>query len=132
VDKVCPCVIVIHSQAGLFAFKAAQARPDKVKALVVVEPAGIGDADKVVALKNIPVLAVFGDYFNVDARWATLRKTAETYFGQIRQAGGNVRVVDLPQMGLSGNSHMLIMDRNSLEIAAIIQKWLAGQPGLYR
>jgi len=27
---------------------------------------------------------------------------------------------------------MLIMDRNNLEIAAIIQKWLAEQPGLYR
>jgi hypothetical protein len=132
VDKVCPCVIVIHSQAGLFAFKAAQARPDKIKALVVVEPAGIGDADKVAALKNIPVLAVFGDYFNVDARWATLRKTAEIYFDQIRQAGGNVRIVDLPQMGVRGNSHMLIMDKNNLEIAVIIQKWLAEQPGLYR
>jgi pimeloyl-ACP methyl ester carboxylesterase len=132
VDKVCPCVIVIHSQAGLYAFKAAQARPDKVKALVVVEPAGIGDADQAAALKHIPVLAVFGDYFNVDARWATLRKTAETYFDQIRQAGGSVRIADLPQMGIRGNGHMLIMDRNNLEVAALIQKWLAEQPGLYR
>jgi len=132
VDKVCPCVIVVHSQGALFAFKAAQARPDKVKALVVVEPAGIGDADQATALKNIPVLAVFGDYFDVDARWASLRKTAETYFEQIRKAGGSVRIADLPQMGIRGNGHMLIMDRNNLEIAAIIQKWLAEQHGLYR
>ena len=54
VDKVCPCVIVIHSQGGLFAFKAAQARPDKVKAIVAVEPAGIGDADKAAALVRRP------------------------------------------------------------------------------
>ena len=63
---------------------------------------------------------------------STLRKTAETYFDQIRQAGGSVRIADLPQMGIHGNSHMLIMDRNNLEVAALIQKWLAGQPGLYR
>jgi len=103
-------------------------RPD----VVVVEPAGIGDADKVAALKNVPVLAVFGDYFGVDARWATLRKTAETYFERIQQAGGSVRIADLPQMGIRGNGHMLIMDRNNLEVAAIIQKWLAEQPGLYK
>jgi hypothetical protein len=100
--------------------------------VVVVEPAGIGDADKVAALKNVPVLAVFGDYFGVDARWATLRKTAETYFERIQQAGGSVRIADLPQMGIRGNGHMLIMDRNNLEVAAIIQKWLAEQPGLYK
>lgn len=131
VDRVCPCVLVVHSQAGLFAFKAAQARPGKIRALVAVEPAGIGDADQAAALKNIPVLAVWGDYFDVDARWATIRKTAETYFDAIRKAGGSVRVVDLPKAGIHGNSHMLIMDRNNLEVAALIQSWLAEQ-GLYR
>src|SRR5260370_36626470 len=44
-----------------------------------------------------PRAAVFGDYFDVDARWATLRQTAESY---------------------------LIMDRNNLEVAGLIQKWL--------
>ena len=43
VDKVCPCVVLVHSQAGQFGQKVAQARPDKVKALVLVEPAGLGD-----------------------------------------------------------------------------------------
>jgi pimeloyl-ACP methyl ester carboxylesterase len=39
-------VILFHSQAGAFGFKVAQARPDKVKALVAVEPAVPGDVDK--------------------------------------------------------------------------------------
>src|SRR3989442_521495 len=43
IDKVCPCALLFHSQAGQFGFRAAQARPDKVKALIAVEPAGIGD-----------------------------------------------------------------------------------------
>ncbi len=43
IDRVGPCIILFHSQAGSFGFKVAQARPDKVKALIAVEPAGVGD-----------------------------------------------------------------------------------------
>ena len=57
IDRVCPCVILFHSQAGAFGFKAAQARPDKVKALIAVEPAGVGDPAKVDVLKGISVAA---------------------------------------------------------------------------
>src|SRR6266508_3139010 len=37
IDKVGPCVLVVHSQSGTFGYRAALARPDKVKALVNVE-----------------------------------------------------------------------------------------------
>ena len=40
VQKVCPCVIVVHSQGGNFGFTAALTAPDKIKALVLVEPSG--------------------------------------------------------------------------------------------
>jgi hypothetical protein len=49
----------------------------------------------------------------------------------ITVAGGKVEVVDLPNAGIRGNSHMLMMDRNNLQVAALIQDWLAKQ-GLYR
>ena len=39
VDKVCPCVLLLHSQGGTFGFKVAEQRPDKVKAIVAVESA---------------------------------------------------------------------------------------------
>jgi hypothetical protein len=40
-------------------------------------------------------------------------------------------VFDLPKLGMKGNSHMLMMDKNNLEVAALIQKWL-GEKGLVR
>ena len=132
VDKVCPCVLVVHSQGGVYAFRAAQARPGKVKAIVAVEPAGFGYADKAAALKDIPILAVYGDYFDVDKRWATIRDNGMQFYDAIAKAGGSVKVVNLPQVGIHGNSHMLIMDRNNLEVAALIQQWLAEQKGVYR
>jgi hypothetical protein len=32
--------------------------------------------------------------------------------------------LNLPKMGIRGNSHMLMMDRNSDDIAALVQRWL--------
>ncbi len=46
VDKVCPCVVLVHSQSGAFGFKALEARPDKIKALVAIEPTIGGDRNK--------------------------------------------------------------------------------------
>ena len=43
VDKVCPCVMLVHSQGGAFGFKVAEQRPDKVKAIVAVESATAGN-----------------------------------------------------------------------------------------
>src|SRR5262245_9089874 len=39
VDKICPCVVLAHSQGGAFSFKVAEQRPDKVKAVIAIEPA---------------------------------------------------------------------------------------------
>ncbi len=36
-------------------------------------------------------------------------------------------VVDLPKAGISGNSHMMMMDKNNIEVAALIQTWLEGK-----
>ena len=131
IDKVCPCAILFHSQAGQFGFRVAQARPDKVKALVAIEPAGQGDPKQAERLKGIPTLFVYGDYIDKDARWPSIRKNGVAFGEAITKAGGKVEVVDLPQAGIRGNSHMLMMDRNNLEVAALIQRWLEKQ-GLYR
>jgi pimeloyl-ACP methyl ester carboxylesterase len=131
VDKVCPCVILVHSQAGQWGYKAAQLRPDKVKALVVVEPAAVGDADKVAALKNTPILVMWGDYVAENPRWSTIRGNEAKFTQAIEAAGGAVKVIDLPKAGLRGNSHMIMMDRNNMAVAALIQQWLV-ERGLYQ
>jgi hypothetical protein len=131
VDKICPCVVLVHSQAGLFGFRVAQARPDKVKALIAVEPANAGDPKRVAVLKNTPILAVYGDYIEQDARWPKIRAIGVNFLQAVNAAGGRAEVVDLPKVGIHGNSHMIMMDRNSDEVAGIIQRWLERQ-GLYQ
>ncbi|MGX9963661.1 esterase [Roseomonas sp. F4] len=130
-DRVGPSVVVAHSQAGLFGWRAAQERPDKVRALVLIEPAAIGDIAKVAALRNIPVLMVYGDYIAQDSRWPTIRGNGVRFAEAVRAAGGSVDVVDLPERGIRGNSHMIMMDRNSDTVAQLVQDWLASK-GLWQ
>lgn len=133
VDKVCPCVLLVHSQAGKFGFQAAQARPDKIRAVVAVEPAEVGDEDKekIAALKSVPALMVYGDYIEQDSRWPAIRAKGARFAQAVREAGGQVDEVDLPKVGIKGNSHMVMMDKNNLEVSALINEWLAKR-GLYR
>ena len=131
VDKVCPCVVLIHSQSGSFGQLVAQARPDKVKALVLVEPAAPGNPALAGNLKNTPILAVYGDYIDQDARWPSIRANEIKFLEQVKAAGGRYDVVNLPQVGIKGNSHMIMMDKNSDQVADVIQQWLVKQ-GLHR
>lgn len=130
-EKVGPSVVMIHSQAGLFGWKVAQARPELVRALVLLEPAAIGDPAKAAALASIPQLIVCGDNIAQDQRWPTIRARGLEFADLVRKAGGSVDVVDLPDRGIKGNSHMMMMDHNNLEVAALVQDWLASK-GLWR
>jgi pimeloyl-ACP methyl ester carboxylesterase len=123
VDKVCPCIVIAHSQAGQFGQKVAQARPDLIKALVLVEPAGLGDATKHAALK-MPILTLYGDFIDKDPRWPVIKKNQLLFNEKVNQAGGRVDVIDLPKVGVKGSSHMLMMDKNNLKSADVIIDWL--------
>lgn len=124
IDRVCPCVILFHSQAGQFGFRAAQARPDKVRALVAVEPSGFGEPDHAAALRAIPTLVVYGDFIDQDARWPTIRGNGLKWVEVQNAAGGQAEVLQLPSIGIRGNGHMMMMDRNNLQVAGVIQDWL--------
>ena len=124
VDKVCPCVLLLHSQGGAFGLKVAEARPDKISAIVDVESAGGGTLDKASALKNVPVLMLFGDNVDLHSRWVTYRKLDLEYADAVRAAGGKVDVINLPDVGIKGNSHMVMMDKNNGAVADVIQHWL--------
>jgi pimeloyl-ACP methyl ester carboxylesterase len=124
VDKVCPCVVLVHSQSGSFGFKTLEARPDKVKALVAIEPTLGGDKNKVSTIKNTPVLFVIGDNARDHPRWSKIRGGDVEYANALKSAGGSVDFIDLPDVGIKGNSHMLMMDKNSDQIADLINRWL--------
>ena len=129
VEKVCPCVVVVHSQGGNFGFNAALAAPDKIKAVVAIEPSGAPDPAKVDVgkLKGVPHLIVWGDFRDKVAVWQRLPVAPTKYRDALVAAGGKADVFDLPVMGIKGNTHMLMMDRNSDDVAKLVHDWIAKQ-----
>ena len=126
VEQACPCVIVVHSQGGNFAFNSALKYPDKVKALVAIEPSGSPDPASAdfARLKHVPMLWVWGDYLDEFGFWQAIFKRQESFRQGLAHAGGRGDLIVLPQRGIRGNSHMLMMDRNSDQVATLIQRWL--------
>ncbi len=127
IDKVCPCVMLLHSQGGTFGFQVAEQRPDKIKGIVAVEAASPGNIANAPKLKGVPVLQIFGDYVDQHPRWSTFKKADMAYGEAIKAAGGTADWINLPDIGIKGNSHMLMQDKNNAEIAEVIQKWLVGK-----
>ena len=123
-DRIGPAVVVCHSQAGVFGIRAAYARPAGVRALVALEPASIPDLEPD-AIYDTPTLIVMGDHMDTDPRWPRMRQRAQAFAAR----HPSVTLLTLPELGIHGNSHMLMMDRNSLEIAERVHDWLIGQTG---
>ena len=88
-----------------------------------IKPIG-GIGDNIESGKATPILMLLGDAIDKDSRWVTYRKIDTEYAAVVRAAGGSVDVVQLPDVGIKGNSHMLMMDKNNAEIANVIQGWL--------
>ena len=129
VDDHGPFVIITHSQGGNFAFRMAAAHPDKVAAIVAVEPSGFPAPSKeaVAAVRHIPHLFVWGDHVASSATWHRMRQGLDQYRSALRSQGVTVDELDLPAIGIAGNSHMLMMDTNSNLVASLIQQWLTGK-----
>ncbi len=125
------CVILAHSQGGAFAVNAALKYPDRVKAVILIEPSGGPDPDKVdlAPLKNIPFLMIWGDYIKGNDKIAGWNKNSYyNVYPKFKKAleakGGSFTWTDLPDKGIKGNSHMLMMDKNSDQAAQVIQDWM--------
>lgn len=128
-----PFAVIAHSQGGNFAAGMALAEPDKVAAIVAVEPSGFPDPARndLRRLARIPHLFVWGDHMAHSATWGRLLPALRGYIEALRAAGVPVEEFDLPAMGIGGNSHLPMMDRNSGQVADLIQQWMQRQ-GLMR
>ncbi|QOY88995.1 alpha/beta hydrolase [Paludibaculum fermentans] len=172
-DRIGPAVILTHSQAGLFGWPLADARPKLVKGIVAVEPSGppfedvltgvdgkarawgltdfpltydppaTGASDlKVVRdagpdgpglatcwkqadpprqlpnLKDIPVLIVTSEA----SYHAAYDHCTARYLSQAGVRNTHLRLTDV---GIRGNGHMMMLEKNSAEIAAKLHQWIA-------
>lgn len=128
------CILLTHSQGAIFALNAALKYPQNVKGIILVESSSALDvsATDVSCLKNIPILFVWGDflgeeYCTDDYAWCAnyaYERTMWKLHSHLQEAGGDSTWMHLPKHGVYGNSHVLMVENNSRQIADMICDWI--------
>lgn len=58
------------------------------------------------------------------SNWEVRLKMAREFVNAINRHGGNATLVELPKIGIKGNSHFLMQELNNDVIAAHVANWL--------
>lgn len=123
-------ILVSHSQSGIFPFQTAALNREGIAGIVAVEPGACPAADgDMKPYAGLPVLVLFGDYVELSPRWAPRLVACRAFVAATNAAGGKAELLVLPDIGIRGNSHMLMQDRNSLELAALLDRWMQQHVG---
>lgn len=142
-ERLGSAVLIGHSLGGQQVFEAALAQPMRIKAIVAIEPVACpadvanppftaGDAERLAAAR-IPVFVIYGDFIDGGTPAQGFRPfqgprrvLCKALAERLRAAGVQAQVVSLPEdLGIRGNSHLMMFENNSDDIAELIEKWLS-------
>jgi pimeloyl-ACP methyl ester carboxylesterase len=179
-EKIGPAVLLTHSQSGATGWPVVDAQPDRVKAIIAVEPSG----PPFYNVENVPAPEWFRDAADQQRPWGVaagpltysppaanssdlaivrqeqpddpnvsrcwmqksparqlpnLQKvpilivTSEASYHTaydhctvkyLEQAGVHVTWIKLADAGIHGNGHMMMLEKNNMEIAAVMSRWI--------
>jgi hypothetical protein len=124
-QKIGGTVLMSHSQSGIFPFQTAVLRRKGVAGIVSIEPGACpAPTDNMAPYAGLPILVLFGDYVDEFPRWAPRLKNCRAFIAAANAAGGKAELLVLPEIGIKGNTHMLLQDANNLDIADILLDWI--------
>jgi len=128
--KLGGAILMGHSESGFFPEQAALINASGIKGIVSIEMPCVTDlsAQQIATLAKIPTLVMFGDHLGDvtggPVSWAQSFETCKTFADQVKKAGGDIEMMHLPAMGIKGNSHMLMQDKNSDQLADLVIAWI--------
>ncbi|HTW73585.1 MAG TPA: alpha/beta fold hydrolase [Steroidobacteraceae bacterium] len=130
-DDIGPAILITHADSGAFGWLAADVRPQQVKALIALEPStpspgpAFGPRGTPIPslrhLQGLPVAVVSAE---ASAASEPDARTVDA----LRQAGCAVEHLRLAELGIHGNGHYLMMERNHGEILQALLAWLQRSP----
>jgi pimeloyl-ACP methyl ester carboxylesterase len=123
IDRIAePVIIQSWSSSGLLGYLTAIERPARVKGILAVETS-VTAFDLIPAegrrkLANIPIYIVIGDHAQdrVDA--------SRKFQKEMAAIGGHVDVDVLPEAGIYGNGHTMMLEKNNKQIMHRMIGWL--------
>ncbi len=127
--KLHGAILIGHSESGFFPEQAALIDPAGIRGLVTIETGCSTSltAAQLATLARIPTLVVFGDHLadvTKPLSWMNAFESCKTFVDQLAKAGGDAEMMHLPELGIKGNSHMLMQDKNSNQIADLLIAWI--------
>ncbi|HBA8918584.1 TPA: alpha/beta fold hydrolase [Escherichia coli] len=82
-------------------------------------------------LTRIPIVIYYGDFIAEKPdtavgpdKWRSEYEMAKQFVMTVNRHGGDATLVHLPDIGIKGNSHFLMAEKNNQEIAGILASWL--------
>jgi len=126
IDKIAePLIIQSWSSSGLLGYLTAIERPAQVKAILAVETS-VDAFDKIPTdgrrtLARIPIYIVIGD--RAQDRVDASRKFQK----EMAAIGGDVTIDVLPEAGIHGNGHTMMLEKNNKQIMYRMIAWLEGK-----
>ena len=125
-------IFVTHSQGGAVGWDVSVAN---TAAIVAIEPGGTprpgSEQYQRLLDAKIPIAIYFGDYIDNGPEdimstgfWKSVRDGALAFAEQYNADGGSATVVDLPKIGITGNSHFMFQELNNAVIADHIEAWI--------
>jgi hypothetical protein len=127
--KLKGAILMGHSESGFFPEQTALINPTDIKAMITIETGCPALSSQQIAnLAKIPMLLVFGDHLgdvpSSPIKWQERFDICQQFVQQMKAAGGDATMMHLPKYGQFGNSHMLMQDKNSNQVADLILKWI--------
>ncbi len=125
-------VVLGHSAGGRNAFGMASRYPEQVVGVIVAEPVPCPTDEALLKADFVdldrPMLSLWGD--NLDRGRPSMLARYEscvTADNLISEMGGRAETIHLPSMGINGNTHLLMQDTNSSQIAGMVIDWLESE-----
>jgi pimeloyl-ACP methyl ester carboxylesterase len=131
--KLNGAVVMGHSESGLYPLQAALTNSTGIKGLILTEPPqGCGATtytdQQIGTLATIPTLVFFGDHLDTPnpfgLSWPSAFADCQAFIARVNAAGGNAQMLYPPNLGIHGNSHMFMLDKNNLQIADLLLNWI--------
>jgi pimeloyl-ACP methyl ester carboxylesterase len=138
-DRIGASVLLTHSLGGAFGWLAASERRSLVRAVVAVEPAGppfmnhpvlgsftygltavpvsFGPGAGEAKLDGLPVAVI-------TAECSGFGPSCDATAAYLRECGADVTELRLAELGIHGNGHAMMLERNNAEIATVITDWI--------
>jgi pimeloyl-ACP methyl ester carboxylesterase len=117
-------ILMGHSESSLYPTQAALIDPTGVRGIIGLETGCLAPLtpEQLAILKKIPILVMVGDLRGPTPQLPTAACAQE--MTQVNGAGGDMTYISLPDLGMHGNSHMFMLDKNNLQIADVILAWI--------